>query len=798
MHIADKPNAHAHHNSAERRLHCAQVVVVDPYDRSMDPTLLWTAIGGVAGVAGLGVAAWQLVIAHRDGRLRRSATAVSSTAAVGRIVLAPLGQLPNSGVRGRAGLVNELVGRRTKQGKVIVLAGMGGVGKSTVALACCELAKRRQHLVWWMPGTDLSSLIAGMVGIAQRLGASNADLSLIGEGTEAGVDRVWSLLERVRQRWLLVLDNVDDLDILMVGGTHATAWSPVVDGRGWLRQSSRGTVLVTSRMGDPSMWGSLAQVRTVDPLDGPDAELVLLDLAPMGGNSTDARRLANALGRLPLALHLAGTVVGSPFSHLPSFGQYERALADAGPDLLDEISLTSPLADQRSVVTRTWQLSLAALDARLPHAGLLLQFLSFYAPAVPIPTILVSAEAAAGPLGVPDASRTGVGMHRANHVLGATIRGLLAYSLVAIEPTDAATRHAGGLVMHPLISATSRRQVYVEVADMSADSRVDGPRALPAQSASRRLVSETLSRNVEDPTDWQTFRILAPHLVAVASTAMTLLSDEDVQRLVSAAAAMVNAFNWSGSPLAGVEVAEAVFRSPPVPSLMESEECLQLRAHYWLANGMAGLWADAEKGLRDVLAIRVRRDGQESTGALNVRHEMAVALGRLGRWREAQSEFDGLVAARARLCGPLDQLTLSARRNRAWSVGQQGRWDEALAELTEVLWVRTDRFGQEDRYTLSARHSAAWAMANLGRWEEAEPELKQVLEIRARLFGPDHPDTLKTRYDIARAARHLGRRSAKRELRQILAIQVDRLGDQHPETVATRVELANLGRERVV
>ena len=75
-------------------------------------------------------------------------------------VTVPLGRLPAE-VRGRDDLLAELrrgMARKPRRGGgTWVLAGMGGLGKSTVALAAAEAAQARGCRVWWVTAADAAS-----------------------------------------------------------------------------------------------------------------------------------------------------------------------------------------------------------------------------------------------------------------------------------------------------------------------------------------------------------------------------------------------------------------------------------------------------------------------------------------------------------------------------------------------------------------------------------------------------------------------------------------------------------------
>ena len=91
---------------------------------------------------------------------------------------------------------------------------------------------------------------------------------------------------------------------------------------------------------------------------------MLTDLAPdvPDLDHSESMDLGHRLGGLPLALHLAGTYLASPFARWRSFAAYRRALDGAGlPDALAD--LDDPGSKARDTIRRTWDLSLDALAA---------------------------------------------------------------------------------------------------------------------------------------------------------------------------------------------------------------------------------------------------------------------------------------------------------------------------------------------------------------------------------------------------------------------------------------------------
>ena len=241
-------------------------------------------------------------------------------------------------------------------GQVYVLYGMGGSGKTAVACALFqEVTGERERVGLWVNASDRASLRAGMLAVAADRGAGDGELLAARNGLRPAADLVWTYLDRSAEPWLLVLDNTDEPEILRDGD--------------WLRTSPRGTVLVTTRRAAARWWPG-AELQHIGVLPRDDAALVLRDLAPHSGTAEQAARIADRLGRLPLALSLAGGFLSHQVIDPWTMDTYadqldgdERVrLIDRGADALSE-------ADPRHLVGLTWQLTLDAFEVRgLPEA----------------------------------------------------------------------------------------------------------------------------------------------------------------------------------------------------------------------------------------------------------------------------------------------------------------------------------------------------------------------------------------------------------------------------------------------
>src|ERR1022692_692136 len=307
---------------------------------------------------------------YLDDRVPKPEAAVS--------IAPPIGQRDGSlPIRGRDKVLAEIAAGSGVQ----VVCGLGGCGKTRLALEAAFESQQHGADVWWVSAVQQSSLEAGMRALGRRLGLTDTEVE---HGDAA--DLLWQHLASRQDRWLLVIDNADDPELLAGAGTC------VAEGRGWLRPvgTGAGKVLVTSRDANAASWGSWRQRHRLEMLAADEAAAILADHAGDHaglGSIEDARGLAVRLGGLPLALKIAGSYLAgsaatpSVFADpgvIRTYRQYREALDTDGlaavfPPASGEITQEQA----RGLIGKTWDLTLDLLDARrVPEARQLLRLLA--------------------------------------------------------------------------------------------------------------------------------------------------------------------------------------------------------------------------------------------------------------------------------------------------------------------------------------------------------------------------------------------------------------------------------------
>jgi len=247
--------------------------------------------------------------------------------------------------------------------RVVVLCGLGGVGKTSVALEYAHRHLDEVRAVWQFPAEDPAVLAAGFGELAAQLGARDSG---------DPVASVHGVLAACPTGWLLVFDNAPDRASI----------------EGFLPPAGTGRVLITSR--DP-FWPP-SQVLDVPVLDREVAADFLGDRTGDSDRQT-ALELADELGGLPLALEQAAAYIQATGDTLAG---YLASFRQRRPDMLAR----GKAIGYDSTVAATWSLAFGELGRFASQAAGLLRLLACCAPeAIPLQLLLQLRPGLAGTLG---------------------------------------------------------------------------------------------------------------------------------------------------------------------------------------------------------------------------------------------------------------------------------------------------------------------------------------------------------------------------------------------------------------
>ncbi|MFJ4873343.1 tetratricopeptide repeat protein [Streptomyces sp. NPDC088757] len=634
-------------------------------------------------------------------------------------------------------------------GEVLVLHGLGGCGKTAVAYTLFrESTAGGERLGFWVNVSDQTSLRAGMLAIAADRGAGEGELVAARSGLRAAADLVWDYLDRSDRPWLLVLDNADDPAVLRDGG--------------WLRTSPRGTVLVTTRQAAAHWWRG-AELLHIGVLPRREAAEVLCDLAPGSGSVEEAAAVADRLGRLPLALTLAGGFLAHQVITPWSMTEYGRHL-DGGQgvdpiDLIDRGAVIGTDEGSRHLISGTWQLSTDRLVATgLPEAVSLLRLLACWS-SDPLPLSLL-----AGASVDPD-----LPVDRVEPAL----RGLLDHSLTDLMAGDVRCLRTHGVLLDSIARSTPQEEQEHLI------------------SAASYLLASVLPSVPERGTSDNGYGLLSPHVLGLLRRVhdWPSVGQRPAESAVECALRLVTALHRTG------DYASALALSNKATELGEQRLgrdhvlVLNLRQRAGRSTYRLGRFEQAAAIQRGVLADSERALGATALATLDAALALSLPLYQLGEITEAVLLMRRAIAGLTEALGPFHPLTLLARSH-LLEVPPGPELETAASEGPEFVADCRRELGDDHSITLAAELNCAYALFFTGQITAALPRAREALTAHEQRYGAKHPISLAARSLLANALSATGHhQEAITQTELVVAGREDLLGPDHPWTIDAREQL---------
>jgi hypothetical protein len=650
----------------------------------------------------------------------------------------------------------------------LVLSGLAGAGKTTVAVEYAHRHLAEVGVAWQFAAEDPEVLAAGFSELAAQLGARELF------DARDPVASVHAVLAAYPAGWMLVFDNAPDR----------------VSVQAFLPPAGRGRVVVTSQS---PLWPP-GQVLDV-PVLGTEVAAGFLVSRTGDPDREAARELAAELGGLPLALEQAAAFLhatgDSLAGYLASFRQRRAALLSRG----------EPTGYGKTVAT-TWALAFSRLEQSQPPAVALLRLLACCAPeAIPLPLLLQPGAALGEQSAGSPQSLLAVLMDDPLSLRDAIVE-LRRYSLIALA--------GGGLVsVHRLVQAVTLDQMPAEL-------------AASWRQAAAALIEGVIPGDPFEPGSWPVCAAILPHAVAALaadSAGLERIADylgaggsyaaaRDLQhRIVDARVqvlgpehsdtlmARIRLLNWTGEAGDAARARDQYAMLIPVSECvfgMEHPSALASRNNHARWTGKAGDAATARDKLADLLPVRERVLGREHRDTLATRANLARWAGEAGDSAGARDEYAALLPLRERILGPEHPDTMTARHNFARWTGQAGDAAAARDEHAALLPVRGRVLGPEHPDTLTTRASLAYWTGHAGDAAGARDQFAALLPVRQQVSGPDHPDTLTDQGNLADWTGRAGDPAGARDqFAALLPVRQRVSGPDHPATVDARISLAH-------
>ncbi|KAJ5730155.1 P-loop containing nucleoside triphosphate hydrolase protein [Penicillium malachiteum] len=685
----------------------------------------------------------------------------------------------------RGSLLDQIQEKASTQGARIALVGLGGVGKSQLAIEYCHRVRDQSPNTWvlWFHASNATRFEQSCREIADRARIPGR------QDPKANIFKLvhYWLNDAKTGKWVLVLDNLDDDEFLH---TMSSTQSSLVNDHSFVSerpiwsyfcQNSTGCVVITSR----SRQVALRTVEDydiipVEPMNEPHAISLFEKKVGTQSDLSSIIQLATALEFMPLAIVQAAAFIKqrAPRDSVAQYLERFQKSDNQKINLLDyEGGQLRRDREAKNAILVTWQISFEDIQERRPSAAGLLSLMSFF-DRQGIPNILLQEDQATKEKnkesGRSDASDTEDEINAYSDIdkLENDILLLRDYSLISVtsDPANFEMHRLVQLGMQKWLQAQDRLEHWKEVFIRRLD------RHYPEGSLAYSLGGE-----------WKKAEDLQ---LQVMETRKEMLGPEHPDTLTSMAnlaSTYRNQGRWKEAEDLQLQVMETrkEVLGPEHPSALTSMG--DLASTYQ----NQGRWKEAEDLQLQVMETSKEILGLEHLFTLTSMANLASIYRNQGRWKEAEDLEVQVMEISKEILGLEHPDTLTSMGNLASTYWNQGRWKEAEDLQLQVMETCKEILGLEHPDTLTSTANLASTYQNQGRWKEAGDLEVQVMETCKKVLGPEHPDTLTIMANLASTYRNQGRWKEAEDLQlQVMETRKEMLGPEHPNTLTSIANLA--------
>jgi tetratricopeptide (TPR) repeat protein len=605
---------------------------------------------------------------------------------------------------------------RSPNGTFVVIAGPGGIGKTTLAANISQLAADRGFRYFWVRGGDDREIASQFVRIALQLGMRNQ--RNVSEVEYGSPDFVWSFLT-TRRRWIIVVD-----DLSPKWPTVSTI--PVSEYRGWIRPYGGGLLVVTSRDRSPETWGRSAKIVELGELGKEAGANLLADLAPAAGSRESAMQLSSRLGGIPLALYAAGTTISRPLAKISTFQDYHAAVDHSIEILAEQTSDDAPRY-RANLVNATCELSLDQLSSEgFPFARPLLRSLSLLA-AAPIPVALLRADL------VPLSERPYRDVSPSE--IDRTLNGMHRYGL--LDSADSGGEQCA--TVHPLIRELN-----------SFKLEKAGPTRKWKTATSVATLRTAAEFTRQGKGAWPAIAALSVHFLH-GMTKLELLNSRFTSQTGNLVCEISRGLRAYGKIDTEIQMLRQLLNCEEDGTLAYGQRVNSIG----VAQTLFGNHLESKASHCRALSVYERVPCLDSVDALTSIVDLGIAHSRCGEYEQA---LDLLLRAKTatRAKNELRNLHLRAQSEIGFCFNRTNKTQEAEEILRATLEFQVDYLGESHPDALRTLNNLAVTLSITNRPEEARRIHDDVLSMRTDVLGELHPETLTSQNNLAVVLHQLG------------------------------------------
>ncbi|KAH8728360.1 hypothetical protein GQ44DRAFT_824189 [Phaeosphaeriaceae sp. PMI808] len=655
----------------------------------------------------------------------------------------------------------------TNRQKVVVLHGLGGIGKTQLAV---EFARKHYHAfssVFWLDGESEASLKQSFASMTQRLPQEELTADGVEMLKRSTIDIDVAVHECLRwlslatnQHWLLIFDNVDRdyYDKDDVQAYNVKNYFPNID---------YGSILVTSRLASLQRLGTGLKVGTVEM---EQARAILESNA--GRMVEDADVVLERLSGLPLALTQAGSYMQETNVSASTYAKHydktwEGLMQKQGRFPLEEYG-------DRNVLT-TWTISYEQVKKQSEEAAWLLKLWGY------LDHGELWYELVATATKLPEGINTPAWLLSIaeDELEYADAVGILSrYSLV--DRREDSNTHSMHSVLHQWCGRLAEDKEQ--------------------QHALGRIAVEIVASNVpseDEPEFWRKRKRLLRHAIGVSGWLIKTNFAEEEETGVGTI--QEPTYYSLGYLLAEEDRQKAEKMYQQALQGYEKAWGLEHISTLNTVNDLGNLYADlgrldeAEKMYQRALQGCEKAWGPEHTSTLNTINNLGSLYKNLGRLNEAEKMYQRALQGKEKAWGLEHTSTLDTVNNLGILYKNLGRLDEAEKMYQRALQGKEKAWGLEHTLTLDTVNNLGSLYTDLGRLDEAEKMYQRALQGYEKAWGLEHTSTLSTVNNLGILYKNLGRLDeAEKMYQRALQGKEKAWGLEHTSTLDTVNNLGNL------